>query len=160
MVHTIGVTGSRRGFNGDQQRLITVNDLLIQIEINDLESPPEFHHGACVGIDEDMACIAHGLGFRVIAHPPFSSRYLSKIALSVSDAVLPAKEYIDRNRDIVLSVNVLFVVPWENEPQEHGGTWNTCRYAETMNSNYVLFYPNGQVKRVSTHFPFNQPLGD
>jgi hypothetical protein len=58
----LGMTGTRKGMTDAQQRNSQAAHLAFRSEL--------LSHGDCVGADDEAAAIAHGLGVRVVWHPP------------------------------------------------------------------------------------------
>lgn len=130
----IGVTGTRDGMNSIQ---IEAVGLFLQ------DNSGEFHHGDCFGVDLQAARIAKHLGYRVICHPP-EKDYLR--AFHESDEIRPKFNYLRRDRNIVDAVELLIVVPKQNEWQPEGGTWYTYDYATRVSKPTITFFPNGEIK--------------
>jgi hypothetical protein len=100
----------------------------------------EFHHGDCIGVDEQAcAAIERVWGSPIHTHPPINS---SKRAYVGGTLYLP-KEYIERNHDIVDAVDVLVVIPAEMHEVRRSGTWATYRYAGKVGTRRLLILPNG-----------------
>lgn len=116
-----GFTGSRKLKLTEIQKE-TLAGFIKNMEIS------EFHHGDCVGADAE---VHEFLRFefpdiKIIVHPPIDEK---QRAFCKGDAVLKAKDYMDRNRDIVDSSEVLFALPPENS-NPRSGTLATIRYSE------------------------------
>ena len=103
----------------------------------------EAHHGDCVGADYTFHAICLEEKIPVIIHPPIneSKRAFCKEA----QLILPAKEYLVRNHDIVDACDVLFVCPRTETEQRRSGTWATWRYAKKQNKEICLILPNGDI---------------
>lgn len=94
------------------------------------EPGSEFHHGDCVGGDEEAHEIALALGFRIVVHPPLNR---SKRAFCTGAfQVLKPKSYITRNHDIVDVCRLLIAAPKTEEEELRSGTWATVRYARKL----------------------------
>ena len=99
----------------------------------------QFHHGDCIGADAMAHKIAVGLGIRVIIHPPLKNdkrafchkeSIISNLGEAIYVSVVPPKPYLDRNQDIVDSVDVLIGMPKDIQEEEvRSGTWSTIRRA-------------------------------
>jgi hypothetical protein len=85
----------------------------------------EFHHGDCIGSDEAAHQIAHDVGLRTIVHPPINPKWR---AWCSGDVILPEKDFVPRNHDIVDSCMTLLALPAGPE-KLRSGTWATIRYA-------------------------------
>ena len=104
----------------------------------------EFHHGSCKGSDEIAAAMAMGLGYKVVAHPGNSANWQSSFDSHVK---LPAKDNLERNRDIVDHADIMIATPaQENEQHRGSGTWQTIRYARKIDKELSIIYPNGVVR--------------
>lgn len=129
----IGITGTRDGMNH-----IQIQDVGFFLQDNS----GEFHHGDCFGVDLQAARIAKHLGYRVVCHPP-EKDYLR--AFHESDEIRPKYSYLRRDRNIVDAVEILIVVPKQNEWQPEGGTWYTYDYATRVGKPTITFFPNGEI---------------
>lgn len=121
----------------------------------------EFHHGDCVGADAQahilMTTMYQGPGptgdrdpkdwydLLVVIHPPLLDKkrafcmprdpaerrggadHWQKFYLE-----LPAAEYLERNKNIVDSVELLIVAPKSPHEELRSGTWSTYRYAKRI----------------------------
>ena len=134
----VGITGTRNGMNELQRQEVrqVLHDLAYAASEDGIV--PHFHHGDCVGVDVEAAAIAEELGYVVIGHPPNKDDLRG---FYKSHIIKPSKGYFERNRDIVDSVEVMLVVPKENEHQSKGGTWYTCDYATKRGVLTSIFYP-------------------
>jgi hypothetical protein len=127
----VGVTGTREGSNDTQ--------LAAVIEFMESLGPGhELHHGDCLGVDIEVATVAKSLGWKTVCHPPISD-YLR--AYHESDEFLEPKGYLQRDRQIVDTTEILIVVPLHNEWQPKGGTWYTHDYAVKKGKPVHIFYP-------------------
>jgi hypothetical protein len=99
-----------------------------------------FHHGDCVGADEEFAGLAHALGFYVIGHP---CDIEPKRAFFPSDETLPVKRPMDRNDDIVASSRWILAGPSGRTEERRSGTWATVRRARKACQGLILIYPQG-----------------
>lgn len=127
----IGVTGTREGAN--DQQLLGVIEFLETVEL-----PAELHHGDCTGVDVQVAAAAKQLGFKIVCHPPKSAETQGFFG---GDIIHEAKGYLERDRNIVDSCDMLLVVPLQNEWQPKGGTWYTHDYAVKKGKPLMIFYP-------------------
>ncbi|MEM2234101.1 MAG: hypothetical protein QXP81_11250, partial [Nitrososphaerota archaeon] len=99
----IGFSGSREGMTERQRRALRA--LLERF----YEPDSEFHHGDCVGADEEAGAIAFGIGYRVVIHPPENPALRAFSALF--HELLEPKPYLGRNEEIVRSVDLLIAAP-------------------------------------------------
>jgi hypothetical protein len=56
----------------------------------------------------------------------------------------PPKPYLERNRDIVDSTELLIACP-KDMTESSGGTWATVRYARKQKKPIVVVWPDGSV---------------
>lgn len=132
----VGFTGTQRGMTETQAS--TVKSLLL------LNRCREFHHGDCIGADAQAHDIATALSLLTVSHPPIVNL---KRANKKADVILPAKDYLDRNRDIVRETDMLVATPGETEEQLRSGTWSTVRYARKLVRRIWIVWPDGTLKR-------------
>lgn len=107
------------------------------IEDNDVKI---LHHGDCIGVDVQTAKIAEFMGVKTVCHPPSNPAARARHASTV---ILPEKEYLVRNRDIVDAVDYMIVVPFEKEEILRSGTWMTYRYAKKRDVGRTIIFPDG-----------------
>jgi hypothetical protein len=116
----VGFTGTREGMSAVQ--MSKLRERLMGMPVT------SFHHGDCVGADEEAANIAQELGIQTVAYPS-NSRGMMYRAFHKSDIVRTPKPFMVRNHDIVLECQFLFVAPRSNEEELRSGTWATWRFA-------------------------------
>jgi hypothetical protein len=133
----IGFTGTQRGMTDEQKQTLR-GYLRNQVMVR----PEEFHHGDCIGADQQAAIIAYTLGIKLVIHPPIKEDKRAYVLLSQSEVRL-ARAYLDRNHDIVDETEILFAAPKTAEEQQRSGTWATVRYAEKKHKRIYLIYPGG-----------------
>lgn len=136
MVYKVGFTGTQYGMSNYQKD--EVRSILISLAVKFGVGSLEFHHGNCVGSDEQSARMAKELGFWVVAHPPIDTKKMSDF---VSDEIRTPKQYLDRNKDIVDECNELIATTRTTEEQLRSGTWSTIRYVKRKNKPYRIIYP-------------------
>lgn len=133
----VGFTGTRKGLTGYQRHE------LFQV-LDELRKPPfEFHHGDCVGADEEAAGLAQQLGYRIVIHPPENKWYR---AFCSADQILAEKPYLDRNRDIVDASDLVIACPGGEKMVLRSGTWATVRYALKQGKHTIIIHPSGRRK--------------
>jgi predicted Rossmann-fold nucleotide-binding protein len=136
----LGVTGSREGMTLSQ-----LTTFLRMIEKEDFE---ELHQGCCNGADEMAVIACYDKNIKIIGHPPTNHKELSETAVEKSSELMAEKEYLQRNKDIVDSSDILIAFPKGTQEETRSGTWSTVRYARKKNARIVIIYPNG-AKHVS-----------
>lgn len=135
----LGVTATRNGLSTYQVQ--NVRQFFI-----DHYDITEIHHGDCVRGDETIHNIAtdlYGVLVRIVIHPPIDGRLR---AYCEGDMILAAKEYLTRNRDIVLATDMLLAAPNTQTEVVRSGTWATIRYARKLKQPIVIFLPDGSVR--------------
>lgn len=126
----VGVTGSR-----EPRTDKLVIKLMAFFAKHNIE---ELHHGDCTGWDHQAFLVAESLGIKTVSHPPDNPRMT---ACTNSTVILPAKPYLDRNKDIVNAVDFLIAAPSCPERQR-SGTWSTVRYAKKVGVRGVVWCDN------------------
>jgi hypothetical protein len=120
----IGFTGTRYGLSVEQKMEIkkvlgSYNSTTIIV-----------HHGDCIGADTDFHTICKEIGIKTIIHPPIDEKLR---AFNIGDVILPSKEYIERNHDIVENTSLLIACPYDKKKEiTRSGTWATIRYARKL----------------------------
>lgn len=126
----VGITGTREGATAYQLREI-------RLVLSALKGT-EFHHGDCLGVDEQAAKIAKEIGYKIVCHPPTSDYLRAHFAY---DECRESAGYLKRDRAIVDECEVLIVVPLHTEWQPKGGTWYTHDYAVKRNKPFMIIWP-------------------
>jgi hypothetical protein len=131
----IGFTGSREGMTMEQKK--TMESILSKLSIQ------EARHGDCVGADAQFHeyCISHDIP--VIIHPP--QNVVRRAYCSNYKSILPPKDYIPRDKDIVKFSDVIIATPKTKKKIPKSGTWFTFQYAKRMKKKYFLINPDGLV---------------
>lgn len=119
----IGFTGTRKGLTADQLEVVRI---LLQ---GHASGDNEFHHGDCVGADEQAAKLARIFRFKIVSHPPADDKLRAHFP---SDEVRDPLPYLERNRAIVDEVDFVIGAPGEVTEQLRSGTWSTIRYARGL----------------------------
>jgi len=134
----IGFTGTKDGMTIEQKN--EVRAMIATFEID------EYHHGDCVGSDEDFHDIIASLGFtlKLNIHPPLNDKYR---AFCKGGYIFPRKDYIPRDDDIVDACDVLLAAPRGFIEELHSGTWTTIRHAMKKEKPIIIIYPDGSKKR-------------
>jgi hypothetical protein len=134
----VGFTGTQRGMKPAQLEVFA--HLLQELK------PTEFHHGDCVGADEEAHDVAAKIpGCVIHVHPP---RNPEKRAFCMGDGVIvhPEKTYLLRNTDIVEACETLMAAPWSFTEVLRSGTWATIRKGRTYHRMVKIIYPDGKIK--------------
>lgn len=125
---TWGFTGTREGMTDKQKR--AVMELLAHGGI--------FHHGDCLGADEQAWWLASSADCWTIAHP---CTIETMCAHTKSSVIRPAKPPLERNHDIVDGCDVLIAAPRSLTEEQHSGTWATVRYARKVGKPVIILEP-------------------
>lgn len=139
---SLGVTGTSKGMTRTQKAVF--RSLIIQPGWYAAVS--EFHHGDCIGADEE----AHRF-FRedrptvwIVGHPPIIDKFR---AFTDCDEMRTLKNYIPRNHDIVDEIERLVATPKGFKEELRSGTWATIRYAWKIERPVTIIFPDGTIKR-------------
>ena len=134
----VGFTGTQLGLAWKQKA--TLRSILEQLHSVFLK----FHHGDCIGADKESNDLAREIGFKIVSHPPLNE---SKRAFCEADQILPSKEYLERNHDIVNHSQILIACPKESQEVVRSGTWSTIRYARKMQKDIIIIYFDGTIRK-------------
>lgn len=115
----IGFTGTKQGMTKGQES--ELQKLLPKERF-------EFHHGDCIGADTQAHKIAQNAV--IFIHPPKNPRFRG---FNKSENILPEKDYLERNKDIVDATDYLIAAPKTRTEELRSGTWATIRYALKKN---------------------------
>lgn len=132
----IGFTGNRYGLRPDQKTQI--EDLL------DKYDHITVSHGDCVGSDTDFhkLCMRYKRvhpekTVKIHIYPPDNPVLR---AFNKGDVVMPEKQYLDRNMDIIKNCSVLIGCPVDKNKEElRSGTWSTIRQARKLKLTTYIF---------------------
>jgi hypothetical protein len=127
----IGFTGSREGLTDRQKTAL--REILSRSKESDSD---EFHHGDCIGADEEAYLIAEELDYRIICHPPTNPRLR---AFCASYEERPPKQYLKRNEDIVEEADIVVACPRQKVEVLRSGTWATIRRARKAGKLEIIF---------------------
>jgi len=133
----IGFTGTRKGMTEPQKK--NFGKLLKKYDIS------EFHHGDCIGSDEEAHEIADKLNCRIHIHPPLDRKHRA-FCNPLATYSHPPKPYLERNHDIVNDTAILIAAPDSDKEKMRSGTWATIRYAKKKGKDVIVIYPNGLVE--------------
>lgn len=133
------------GFTGTQLGLVWKQKSTLKSVLEKLRPVfSKFHHGDCIGADKQANDLARELNYRIVSHPPSNEK---KRAFCEADQVLPPKEYLARNHDIVNCSQVLIACPKESQEVVRSGTWSTIRYARKMKKDIIIIYFDGTIRK-------------
>lgn len=130
----VGFTGTQHGMTSKQHEAFT----------NYLYSLPQefqFHHGDCVGADEEAHDLVREIRPKaeIHIHPPINPK---RRARCEGDVVYSEKDYMDRNEVIVSAVDALVATPFKEEGDSpRSGTWATIRRARKAAKPFAVLMP-------------------
>jgi len=134
----IGFTGSQKGMTPKARQ--SLYDLFMKV------NGVDFHHGDCVGSDEQAHHLASSLQYSIAIHPPENDEKRAFCQPTLDGRMFPAKDYLDRNQDIVDASTYLMATPNSYKERRRGsGTWATIRRARKKGIRISIIYPNGIV---------------
>ncbi len=141
----IGFTGTRQGMSENQKK--SLKGIIERLD-NENESIDEFHHGGCIGADNEASNII-GAGrcicsfIPIITHHPKNERYVvykyGDYPPFLESFVQKPKPYLERNRDIVDNSDILIACP-KDFNQTRSGTWYTINYAHKQGKPVIILW--------------------
>lgn len=144
----IGFSGTRNGMSIHQAHNLNValGTAMATAKQVELFNPPiVFHHGDCLGSDEQAHLMATARGMLVKAHPPIEGGLRAHCS---ADLYAEAKDYLERNEDIAKESDYLIITPGEMVERQRSGTWSTKRYAVRLKKPVLILYPDGYTEWV------------
>ena len=139
---SLGFTGTRAGLTNHQT--IALVYVLSRLE----KQLIGIHHGDCVGADDQFhdICVRCGFYDLIESHP---CNLEKQRAFNKAPKIHKPKPPLNRNRDIVLASDLLFVCPKEDNEIIRSGTWATYRESIRQKKSSIMFPPaGGFIKRV------------
>lgn len=142
----VGFTGTRDGMTSAQAK--TLRELIAKLK------PAEFHHGDCVGSDEDaheivdkwrMGLADAGYHHHIHVHPPDNDKARARVKLREGDVLHEEQPYHARNKAIVEACDVLLATPHSDVETLQSGTWWTLRCAKKTGTKYKIIRPDGSI---------------
>lgn len=147
---TLGFTGTQLGMTRHQLKMVGL--IVSEKENNGRGLVPVYshaRHGMCIGADKQFHDICRGYGLYIIGHPGVDKYGKSdKRAKCDVDELMPEKEYLFRNDDIVRSSDILLATPKEDHEELRSGTWSTIRRARRVHLPHIIVWPDGSVDRM------------
>lgn len=151
----VGFTGTRDGMTTDQ--LAELRHRLSRPQ-TDWKMFSEFHHGDCVGADEQAHDMMRVLLARywplrvdIHIHPPKDRRFRAHCDEGMdfmelrTVRVWDEDDYLARDRAIVDATDLLIGCPKGFDLRSHGGTTYTIGYALKVGKAVVIIWPDGTV---------------
>jgi hypothetical protein len=139
-VATIAITGTKKGATDIQ--LATARRIITSL------SPDSMVHGDCVGADTQAHGIGRELGLFMIGRPGHGAnpKINTTRAFSTFDKLYPAEPYLKRDKKIAEDGVALVAMP-DGPERQRSGTWATVRYADKLDKQIVIIYPDGTIEQ-------------
>ena len=136
----VGFTGTKKGMTDVQKKV--VQELVKRLK------PFEFHHGDCVGADEQADGIAALFNPEIHVHPPTDNKLRAHTQLKtdgVRRVIWPPEPYLKRDESLAHVSDVLIATPKEFEEVIRSGTWTTVRRARKAKRKIYKVFPDGSI---------------
>ena len=133
----LGFTGTAKGMTRAQKAVFRA--LILQPALGAFD---EFHHGDCVGADEESHRFIreNKPAVWIVGHPPIIDKFR---AFTKCDEWRPLRGYIPRNHKIVDETDRLLATPRGFKEELRSGTWATLRYARKLERELLIIWPDG-----------------
>ncbi len=142
----IGFTGTQKGVTPEQHEV-----LLALLFAESTVRKVTGHHGLCIGADTEFHRICRNLAIPIIGHPPINRSKVTDFAPEEFIYMAEPKEYLDRNKDIVICSKSLIACPAEEEEILRSGTWSTVRFARIIGIKRYIIFPSGRIEDDNGH---------
>src|SRR4051794_39513774 len=109
----VGFTGTRKGMTQPQAEAVA--DLMYRLFDN--VNGNWFHHGDCVGADQEAHDYAQQIGYNIHLHPPLDGRLRAYCELTEFDKCEEPKQLLERDKAIVKACQILIAAPAQATPQ-------------------------------------------
>ena len=131
----LGFSGTRGGMTPQQEERTA--------KLVEYLQPSHFHHGLCIGSDEDAHNIVRGLllDITIVGHPPINKNLIASVTC---DYRRPPAAYLKRDDAIVRETDEIIATPrtYHNIPRG-SGTWYTIREAKRQGKKVTIIFPDG-----------------
>lgn len=136
------------GFTGTQRGMTLLQRGVFQAWITKLSGfHNTFHHGDCIGADEEAHRIVESIGFKPNEIFIYPCNIEDKRAHCQSSFIHYPMPPLVRNKTIVNYSKIIFATPGEVTEQGRSGTWSTIRYARKFKSKkIIIIYPDGTIE--------------
>lgn len=134
------------GFTGSRQNPTKAQVAVLLARLQDPSyAVTEAHHGDCVGNDAFFHAAVRKCrpNARIVIHPPTEGAFR---AYMDGTCELPPASYLERNRAIVSSSDILWAFPNSMSEVLRSGTWSTIRYAAQAGKPVWIVFPDGSQK--------------
>ena len=131
----LGFIGTRHGMTLRQEEELT--------RLVEAKKVKEFHHGMCVGSDEQAHTIvvSQKPKIKIVGHPPTAVKSVATVACG---EIMDPDSFSRRNKSIVDCTDYLVATPDAKE-RAGSGTWKTVRYARKQGKRIYIIHKNGRV---------------
>lgn len=145
----VGFSGTEKGMTDVQRN--SLRSTLYRVcegRVDDAGINAIFHHGVCIGADEEAHALAHRLGFYLEGHPGHLRDKTSDLIYRPDEFYFlhKRKNTLQRNNDIVHASHVMIFAPYEYREINRSGTWSTVRKARRLLRPSYIVFPDGTVK--------------
>jgi hypothetical protein len=139
----VGFTGTRFGMTQPQEAsFIEVMAQFFEVS--------EFHHGDCVGADDQAHRYIAWKVALVVIHPPIDETNRARCGYDMDEGDQSIRwmeplTHFARNRNIVNMTDWLIATPYNGYEENVGGTWYTINFARKQKKNLVIIWPSGKI---------------
>jgi len=137
------------GFTGTRKGMTIMQKAMFRTMLT-LWNGDKFHHGDCLGADQQAGDLAKIHGCFIEIHPPSDPKFRARCK---GDIIHPEKPYLYRDKDIVNACDFMVGTPRGMKEELRSGTWATIRYAKKINKRLTIIYPDGSVEHFNDVIP-------
>jgi hypothetical protein len=139
------------GFTGSKYPLPEIQQKNLSLLISELTGRYEsvtVHHGDCVNGDETFhrLCAPRLVVRSIIVHPPTDPK-LRAFCDGAKVTILDPLPYPVRNKEVVISSEVMIACPSSMTERIRSGTWQTVRMARKQHRIVHFVFPDGSTKK-------------
>jgi hypothetical protein len=141
----VAFSGTRAGMTekqADALRYVLEQIRFATIALGDRTARDEFHHGDCIGADEQARTIAKAREFHLHCHPGFPEGDPQR-AGTENDETYPVRPPLARNKEMVELADIVIAAPYSAAERLRSGTWATVRHARKTSTSLIFVYPDG-----------------
>lgn len=136
----VGITATRDGLTDGQ--LARLRLLFGELRTKAGSRGVAFHHGDCVGGDDQAAVLAREFRFHLVCHPPTVRQ---QRAYAPYDEIRRPLSYMARNDAIVWESGLIIGCPGTDVEQLRSGTWATIRRARKADKALIVVGLDGAI---------------
>lgn len=134
----LGFTGTAQGMSQQQKKMFRA--FVVDSKIT------EFHHGDCVGADDEATNIIGEESSSTIIHAWPCNISSMRAYNAFNHIIHPIRAPLLRNKDIVKSSEKMIATPKELQEITRSGTWATVRESVKRKKFLLMIYPNGKTE--------------